>query len=599
MNPTALAALVAGLDAGPEPGPDRVTSVADMVRRHVQPGMTLHLSTAHCRANPLVYELIRQFRKRDPGFTVVALGLTGPWLALVQQGLVRRLVTSYCGEAYPSPAPSPLIDAAWRAGRLSIQHWSILTLPLRLLAGAMGLPWLPTRSLVGSGMESDNVEDLGVVEGPADGDGSPEDGRIATVRALVPDLSLVHGLAADRAGNVLLPAPVGEGVHGALAARRGTLVTVERIVPTEVIRRHAALTRLPASRVLAVAEAPLGAHPGGLLSPIPEVTGYAEDHDFAEAQRQAFRTPVGVAAWLEEWVMGCPDPAALAARLGPARVAGLQARLRPGAWREELARLAASIPDTLEATPEEGLVVTAARRVEARVRVAGHQGLLAGIGFANLAAWLAAYRLRDAGQPVELLAEVGLVGYWPRPADPFIFATRHLPTAAALTDILTVMGTFMGGRWSRCLGVIGAGQVDRTGAVNSTWVPGVRHLTGSGGANDVCSAAAEVLVAAWQDRGRFVERVPYVTGPGRAVRTVVSQLGVFERSSAGEPLVLTTVLPAAGGTRSKAVEAVRAACGWEVRVREPLVVEPAPTGEELGRLRLFDPRRHFLGQAPS
>lgn len=577
-------------------GPDKVVSLADLVRRHVRPGMTLHLSTAHARAHAPVNELMRQFWGRDPGFTIVALGLTGAWTALVHGGLARRLVTSYCGESYPGPTPSPLVDAAWRAGRVEIQNWSILTLPLRLLAGAMGLPFLPTRSLLGSTMEEANQGDLVVAEDPFG-----REGRVALVRALVPDLSLVHGLAADRAGNTLLPGPIGEGFYGALAAREGALVTVERIVPTAVIRRHAGLTRLPGAYVRAVAEAPLGGHPGGVVG-LPDaeagVPGYGEDYEFARRQREAFAAPETAEAWLREWVLGCPSPAEYARRLGPARVEALRRGAEPEAWRGELAELAPTIPVTPGYSPEEMLAVAASRRVAARVRARGFTTLLAGIGVSNLAAWLAAYALKADGVPVELMAEIGMFGYLPRAADPFIFSTRNFPTAKSLSDILTVMGQLMGGRWNRCLGVLGAGQVDRTGNINSTLLPGRRYLTGSGGANDVCSAAAEVLVAVAQDRQRFVEKVPYVTGPGHAVRTVVSHLGVFEKAEPHGDLLLTGYLPTAGPTAEAAVAAIRAACGWDVRVAPDLRPEAPPTREELALLRAFDPRRQFLGSPP-
>jgi acyl CoA:acetate/3-ketoacid CoA transferase alpha subunit len=583
-----LEGIEARLALPPVEGPDKVVPLAELVRAHVRPGMTLHLSTAHVRANAPVAELCRQFWGGAPGFTLVALGLTGWWAALVHGGLARRVVTSFCGESYPSPAPSPLIDAAWRAGRVEIQNWSILTLPLRLLAGAMGLPFLPTRSLLGSTMEEANRDDVVAADDPF---GSGE--RVALVRALVPDLSLVHGLVADRAGNTLLPAPVGEAVYGALAAREGALVTVERIVPTDVLRRHAALVRLPGVYVRAVAEAPFGGHPGGMTSPLDDVPGYAEDYAFARAQREAFTDGVRAEAWLREWVLGCPTPADYVARLGPTRPDALRAGTAPDAWRAELRALTPAVPATEAWTHDEMLAVAASRRVAARVRAAGFTTLLAGIGVSNLAAWLAAYALKADGVPVELMAEIGMFGYLPRAADPFIFSTRNLPTAKSLTDILTVMGQLMGGRWNRCLGVLGAGQVDRSGNLNSTLLPGRRYLTGSGGANDVCSAAAEVLVAATQDRARFVEKVPYVTGPGQAVRTVVSQLGVFEKVEPHGDLVLTAYLPTAGASAEAAVAAIRAACGFEVRVAPALAAEPPPTGEELALLRAFDPRRQF------
>src|SRR5262249_59174630 len=157
--------------------------------------------------------------------------------------------------------------------------------------------------------------------------------------------------------------PGGEGVHGALAAREGALVTVERIVPTGVIRRHAGFVRLPAAYVRAVAEAPLGGHPGGMASPLaPEVPGYAEDYAFARAQREAFATPAGADAWLHEWVDGAPTPADYARRLGAERIAALRAGAEPEAWRGGLRGVSAGVPAPGPHTPPGRRAVRGRRR---------------------------------------------------------------------------------------------------------------------------------------------------------------------------------------------------------------------------------------------
>src|SRR5262249_60237407 len=144
---------------------------------------------------------------------------------------------------------------------------------------------------------------------------------------------------------------------------------------------------------------------------------------------------------------------------GPDRVEALRGGGAREAWRGELRGMAAAISGPAAYSPEEMLAVAASRRVAARVRAAGHATLLAGIGVSNLAAWLAAYRLKEEGVPVELMAGIGVFGYLPRGADPFIFSTRELPTAKAVSDILTVMGQLMGGRWNRCLRELRAGPV--------------------------------------------------------------------------------------------------------------------------------------------
>ena len=572
-------------------GRDKVASLEEAVRRFVRPGMLLYVGTAHARANTLVREVVRQWWGKDPGFTIATLSLGSPWTALILGGLVRRVITTFLGEGYPYPAPQPLIASAVLEGRLAVQNWSMLSFPLRLIAGAMGVPFLPTKSLLGSTMEEDNARDgdFLVADDPFGGAA-----RVGHVKALVPDLALIHAWAADRAGNVLTTLPLNEGLYGAMAARHGAIVSVEKIVSTDFIRRHASLVRLPAQYVAAVVEAPLGAHPGGMYGMnVPDLEGYAEDLSFILEMREAFRKRETAEAWVREWMLGVSDQARYLARLGHARVMEVKGRAHMDAWVSELGSLSANLsPAPANAT--ETMVVAASRIVAEKARASGYTTFLAGVGNANLAAWLAAYRLKEAGAEIELMAEAGMVGYLPRPAEPYVFSFRNFPSCKMLTDVFHVMGIFMGGREAHCLGSLAAGQVDKHGNINSTVIPGVRYVTGSGGANDVASSAREVVVTLAQSRQRFVDKVPYITAPGRRVSAVVSDRGVFEKSGEHGELVLTGVL--GSGPEAEAVKAAREACGWELRVAPVLRRFEAPEPDELRLLRLFDPRRYFLGE---
>jgi acyl CoA:acetate/3-ketoacid CoA transferase alpha subunit len=573
-------------------GPDKTATLEEAVRRHVEPGDTLYFAAAHGRANAAVREIARQWWGKTPGFTLAAVGIGSPWTALIHGGLVRRAITTFMGEGYPFPTPQALISRAVLEGRLEVQNWSMLTFPLRLLAGAMGVPFLPTKSLLGSSMEEDNARagDFLAVDDPFGGPG-----RVGYVRALVPDVALVHGWVADRAGNVIIGTPMNENLYGAMAARRGAVVTVERIVPTEFIRRHAHLVKLPAQYVLAVVETPQGCHPGGMYGMgVPELEGYAEDLDWILECRRAFRKPETADAWITEWILDVPTHEAYLAKVGYAKIMETKGRADTDAWVPELEGLSHGLPaPTAPATAPEWMVVAAARMLQEKVRAHGYKTFLAGVGNSNLAAWLAGYELKQSGVDVEIMAETGMVGYLPRPAEPFVFSFRNFPSCKMLTDILHVMGIFMGGRHNACLGSLAAGQIDKYGNINSTIIPGKTYVTGSGGANDITSSAREVVVSLLQSPQRFVDKVPYITAPGRTVRTVVSDLGVYEKEHEDGTLRLTGVF----GNRpeAQAVEAARAACGWDLAVAPGLRRFEPPTADELGLIRLFDPRRYFLG----
>ena len=104
-----------------------------------------------------------------------------------------------------------------------------------------------------------------------------------------------------------------------------------------------------------------------------------------------------------------------------------------------------------------------------------------------------------------------------------------------------------------------------------------------------------LVVSLLQSPPRFVDKVPYITAPGRTVRTVVSDLGVYEKEHEDGALRLTGVF----GNRpeAQAVEVARAACGWDLAVAPRLRRFESPTADELALIRLFDPRRYFLGDA--
>ena len=592
MRPEYAELIRRRLDVPPVEGPDKTATLAEAVRGLVEPGQTIWVGAAHGRPNALVRELVRQWWGRRPDWTIAATGMGSPWTALVLGGLVKRLVTTFVGEGYPFPVPQPLVARAILEGRLSVQNWTMLTLPLRLLAGAMGVPFMPTRSLLGSSMEEDNARDgdLVVADDPFGGGE-----RVALVRALVPDVALFHAWAADRAGNVITTAPLNENFYAAMAARRGAIVTVERVVSTDVVRRHAGLVRLPGQYVAAVVEAPLGSHPGGMYGMnVPELEGYAEDLEFIVALRRAFRAPETAEAWVREWMLDIPDQAAYTAKLGYPRIMEIKGRAHTDAWVSELETLAERLGPDARWTPSEMMVVAAARLLSDKVRRHGYRTYLAGVGNSNLAAWLSAYAMKAEGADVELMAETGMLGYLPRPAEPWVFSFRNFPSSKMLTDILHAMGIFMGGARNRCLGSLSAGQVDKHGNINSTIVPGVTYITGSGGANDIASSAREVVVCLAQSRGRFVDKVPYVTAPGRRVTTVVSDLGVYEKPDEHGELVLTGLF--AGRPEAEAVAAAREACGWELRVAPSLRRVEPPAPEELRLVRLFDPRRYFIGE---
>ena len=568
-------------------GPDKVRPLSDAVADAVRPGMSLHFGFTHNRPAAALAEVLRQFRGTDPAFEMMMMFTAGPAVPLLSEGLVRRLVTTLLCEPYPAPGPCQPGRRALSDGAFEIEHWSVLSYVARLEAAARGLTSMPVRGLVGSSLADENRSRL---RGP------DEDGRLS-VLPMTPDLSFVHAAAADRAGNVLLTPPYGEGAWGNLAAREGVVVTCERLLEPDEIRRHSWLRSLPSTRVRSVSVVPFGAHPAGLSSAgLPGVEAYGDDVAFYSAGRAAGRTPEEWEEWVEDWFAGPADRDEYLSRLGAERQLRLKGKARPDSWRGEL--LEALRTADLEAPPTrtEAMIVTSARVVAERTAERGHRAILSGLGAGNLAAWLAWPALREAGREVDLVAEVGMVGYVPRPCDPYLFNFRNLETCTGRADSAHALGVLVSGAGARSLGSLGAGQVDGRGAFNSTRLADGTLLVGSGGANDVASGADEVVLTLPAGRGRLVESLPYVTGPGRQVRAVVTDRGVFTKARGPEPLRLSRLVgPLVGGSREAHVRDLAARTGFSFEADADLPVEAAPTAAEVQRLRVLDPDRSFLG----
>ncbi|MHB8330536.1 MAG: CoA transferase subunit A, partial [Acidimicrobiales bacterium] len=403
-------------------------SLSDAVERHVRPGDGLHVLCGHCRWTAAAREVMRQHWGEDPGFTLIMVSLSSLGALFFRGGLVRRVVTTYSGDSFPTYTPNPIFQQGY-AGAVEVEHWSILTFAQRLEAAARGLPAVVTGSLGGSSMAENDA--FATVDSPF--------GPVGLLAPLVPDVTLVHGAVADQAGNVAMSEPLLEGVWGAWAARRGVVATVEKVV--ESLDGYGPRVRIPAHRVLAVVEAPFGAHPGGLYAPGLPVDSYGEDIPFWTEARQATRADVD--GWARKWVLGPETHEDYLDRLGRKRLKWLRARTDPESWSEDAA---AHPVDTAEPPSAwERAAALGARELRRVIDTVDAHAVLAGAGVANLSAWVAVDAARAAGSTVTLTAELGMLGYQPTPADPYIFNHRVFPSTPVLSDASTVLGMVVGG----------------------------------------------------------------------------------------------------------------------------------------------------------
>jgi glutaconate CoA-transferase subunit A len=241
------------------------------------------------------HELIRQQRRN--------LELIGPisdmlFDQLVGAGCVRRVTAAWVGNVSAGLAHNYRRAVEHAIPRpLELEEHSNFSVGLGLLAGAMGVPYLPTRTLLGSDLVRGNPRIQAAEPG------------LLHVAAIQPDVAILHVQRADADGHAHCWGNLGLTKEAGMAARRVILVA-EEIVPSEVILSDPNRILLPPQRVTAVAHVPGGAHP----SPVQGY--YARDHAFFGEYHQTTRARDGFLTWLEEWVMSVPDRRTYLAKLG-------------------------------------------------------------------------------------------------------------------------------------------------------------------------------------------------------------------------------------------------------------------------------------------
>jgi glutaconate CoA-transferase, subunit A len=254
------------------------------------------------------HELIRQGR-RD-------LTLVGPisdmlFDQLVAAGCVRKIVAAWVGNvsaglgynyrrAVEHGVPRPI----------EVEDHSNLTMAVGLQAGALGAPYIPTRSLLGTGLVHSNPT-FKVAEDPYSG--TP----VVLVPALVPDVAILHVQRADEEGHAHAWGTLGVTREAALAARR-VIIVAEEIRPRESLLSDPSLVLMPPFKVAAVVHEPFGAFPS------PVQGAYRRDHEFFHRYHDESKTVEGTRRWLDEWVTGVADWKGFLDRVGRERLERLR-----------------------------------------------------------------------------------------------------------------------------------------------------------------------------------------------------------------------------------------------------------------------------------
>jgi 3-oxoacid CoA-transferase subunit A/glutaconate CoA-transferase subunit A len=282
---------------------DKRMSVGDAVERFVHDGDLLTFGGfGHVRVSmAFVYEIIRQ-RRRD----LVVLTKTGVHDVdlLIGAGCVRMVEVAYAF-GHELRGLSPAGRRAAESGEVEVvAEISNAGFQWRLLAGAMGIPFIPARVMLGTDTFEKSVGK--VARDPWSGE------RLCLLPLCNPDVAILHVHRCDQYGNAQIDGILVMDFELARAARR-LLVTTEEIVGEEVIRAHPDRTTIPFFLVDAVCEVPFGAHPA--LMPYLYYFDEAHIHEWLTLSK----TEEGTQAYLNKYVYAVPDFEAYLERVGGVR----------------------------------------------------------------------------------------------------------------------------------------------------------------------------------------------------------------------------------------------------------------------------------------
>ncbi len=290
-------------------GSSKLMNMRDAIAQHVPSGSMVLLGA---QLEPMIpfaagHEIIRQGR-RD-------LALVGPisdilFDQIIGAGCVARVMAAWVGNV--SAGVGYCFRRAVERGiprRIETVDYSNFTLALALHAGALGVPFLPTYSTLGSDLLKKNGN-LREFPSPV------SEERLVAVRALRPDVTIVQVQRADAQGNAHLWGSLGVAIDGARAARKVILVA-EEIVEPGVIASDPNRTLIPGFLVTAVVHEPWGAHP----SPVQGY--YGRDHEYFAQYHDQTRRLEDFDEWLARWILQVPDRRTYVNLLGAVRTQGL------------------------------------------------------------------------------------------------------------------------------------------------------------------------------------------------------------------------------------------------------------------------------------
>ena len=275
---------------------DKVVSVKEAVARLVNDGEYLavggfggdRLPTAVC------HEIVRQ---KKQNLTIAGHTATHDFQILCAGNLTGRgKLISRVDAAYivglEARGLSPHARRVMESGEIETTEWSNYVLAVRFKAAAMGVPFLPVRSMLGT--DTFRKSPAKEIACPFTGD------KLLAIPACWPDVAAIHVHEADRFGNCRIRGTTVADPDLARAAKK-LIVTCERLIPNDDIRSDPTRTVIPFYCVDAICEVPFGSYPGNMPYE------YFSDEEHLRLWLEVEEKPAEYQKFIDRYIFGVAD----------------------------------------------------------------------------------------------------------------------------------------------------------------------------------------------------------------------------------------------------------------------------------------------------
>jgi len=268
----------------------KLMSVKEAVEKFVRDGDYLTLGGFGANRIPaaVAHEIVRQGRKN--------MGFAGHTSTHDFQILCAGEVFNKVDVAYivglEARGLSPNARRYMESGKVEVSEWTNYSLAVRFKAAAAGVSFYPARNMMGT--DTFKYSGAKIIECPFTGT------KYVAQPALYPDVSAIHVHESDIYGNCRVRGITVSDFDVARASKR-LIITCERLISDEEIRRDPSYTVIPYWCVDAVCEVPYGSYPGNMYAE------YFSDEEHIREWLKVEEDPVEFKKFIEKNIYSCKD----------------------------------------------------------------------------------------------------------------------------------------------------------------------------------------------------------------------------------------------------------------------------------------------------